>query len=258
MIKGTSLSSVRTRRLVATVLLGVATAATLGPVQASATKGGGNTVLTNDVVTFVNSYPGKSARYFGGGHANDVTVDISGSDIVFTDTNAVGLSTSSPCTLVNSTTVSCPKVNGPLDSDKVFAVSVIGNGGDDTLTAEGWSWVYGSTYNPIGVTLSGFDGNDTLTANGGYSWLVGGTGNDTLTSGPGTTTGLAPKDRILGQQGDDTIETVTNSSDLDGIECDPQGDLNYEDWLTRNSYDVDTYYTPFELKSTDCDHTTIV
>ena len=85
--------------------------------------------VTDDSVVFVSSYPGKSVRYMAGDHANDVTVTINTGDsgtIEFVDPNAVNLSTSAPCTLVNSTTVTCPKYSGPLDTDKVFNISVIG------------------------------------------------------------------------------------------------------------------------------------
>lgn len=256
MTRTSRLTSRGSRYFAAAAFVGIV-AAVLAPMPASADKGGAR-ILTNDYVAVSSQYPAKQAVYYGGDHANDVTVDVGGTDIVFTDPNAVGLSTSAPCTLVNSTTVTCPKTDGAGDTNKIVYATVLGYGGDDTLTAEGWSWVDGSSYTPIRTTLNGFAGDDTITANGGYSHLYGHDGNDTITSGPGTTTGAAPWDIIEGMNGDDTIDTATNSTDRDGIHCDNNGSFSYTNWLTRESDDVDTYYAiPFPTFG-GCDNVTVV
>jgi len=237
-------------RRLAGVAFAAATIAGLGLCTA-----GPAAAVTDDSVVFVSSYPGKSVRYLAGDHANDVTVTINTGDegtIVFTDPNAVNLSTSSPCTLTNSTTVTCPKYSGPADTDKVFFVSVIGNGGDDTMTSEGFGMVKGSTFRPISLTMSGFAGNDTITANGGMSSLIGGDGNDTLTSGPGHTGDPQFKDRVLGDNGDDVIDTWSNSSDSDGIYCDTQYAQIYLNVLDRDSSDIEYSYFAWPTSIPSC------
>jgi Ca2+-binding RTX toxin-like protein len=233
------------RRLAATASAAVAIAGialvTAGPAEA----------VTDDTVTFSTVYPGKAISYNGGDHANSVTVTINTGDtgtIVFQDPNAVNLSTNSPCTLTNSTTVTCPKSDGSTDADKVYNVTVVGNGGDDSLTAGGFGMVKGSTFRPIKVTLSGFAGNDTLTANGGFSGLVGGAGNDTLKSGPGTSTDPQFRDVVDGGDGDDVIDTWSNSTDVDGIYCDTSNYSLYYNTLDRDSGDVKYHTNP-----PDCD-----
>ncbi|WP_432947567.1 hypothetical protein ACQPXM_11265 [Kribbella sp. CA-253562] len=151
--------------------------------------------------------------------------------------------------------MTCPKNVGSSDTDKVFGVSVVGNGGDDELTSTGFGMVSGSTFRPIAVTLSGSAGNDTLTADGGYSNLVGGTGDDTLTSGPGGSDEPQFRDHIYGSEGNDTIDTVTNSSDVDVVYCDTQYDQSYTDTLTRGSNDVEAKYFAFPNHIPGgCDH----
>jgi|GEM_PF-1931115 len=237
------------RRMVGIAVAGVAVAGLVvlaeGPAAAA----------TDDTVVFVSSYPGKAVRYLAGDHANDVTVTINTGDegtIVFVDPNAVNLSTSAPCTLTNSTTVTCPKYSGPADTDKVFSVSVIGYGGADTLTSEGFGMVKGSTFRPIAVTLSGFADDDIITANGGYSSLVGGDGEDTLTSGPGTSTDPQFRDTIYGNNGDDIIDTWSNSTDVDGIYCDNQADNTYLNVLDRDSGDVEYSYFVWPTSIPSC------
>lgn len=212
-----------------------------------------------DKVTMSQSYPGRAISYAGGDHANQVTVHIGETSIVFTDPAAVGLSTTAPCVLTNSTTVTCPKAVGPEDTDKVFNVSVIGNGGNDQLSSSGFGMVSGSTFRPVAVTLSGFAGNDTIVAGGGMSQLVGGLGDDYLQSGPGTSTSSQFRDMLYGSEGNDTINTTINSPDVDGIYCDTQQNQSFTDWLTRNAADVQYGYFvyPFSSIGGGCDNVTI-
>lgn len=237
------------RRLVAVASAAVAAGGlalvTAGPAEA----------VTNDTVTFSIVYPGRAISYNGGDHDNAVTVTVNTGDsgtIVFHDPNAVNLSTNSPCTLTDSTTVTCPKSDGSSDADKVYNVSVIGNGGNDSLTSEGFGFVKGSTFRPIRVTLSGFGGTDTLTANGGYSALVGGDGNDTLTSGPGANADPQFKDSLDGGNGDDTFDSWSNSSDPDAITCDWNNFSLYYNTVDRGSNDSLVHTNP-----PDCDSDTV-
>jgi hypothetical protein len=243
---------------------GLLTAASVGagiamPGQAAA--GSGSSVQVNDVVYFEQSYPGQHIRYEGGPHDNDVTVDIGASEILIVDVAAVGLSTNSPCYLdasSPSTTVHCPKTKGPLSSDKVFNVTIKTNDGNDTLVSTGTGTVSG-TSQPLKVTLTGFGGNDTITATGGYSAVIGGDGDDILTSGPGT---VGYSDYAYGNAGNDTIYTTGptsspagNSGDRDWIYCDNNLDLGYTDTVYKESQDViGTYYhNPPPSGSSGCD-----
>lgn len=149
---------------------------------------------------------------------------------------------------------------------KVVHVSVIGWAGADNFSASGFGTVYGSTKpddpgEPIGVTLSSWEGNDVLTASGGQSSLVGGPGDDTLTSGPGSG---APTDYVYGGSGNDTIDTATNSPDKDGIYCDEKADVLSQpypypsDSLKRNASDIELVWfgRPTSYPG-GCDHVTI-
>ena len=218
-------------RVGAIALVGVVSAL-ISTVPAAAT--------TNDTVTFGIQYPGRGITYSGGDHANNVNVDVGDTSIVFTDSNAVNLSTNSPCVLTNSTTVTCPKYanDGSSDTDKVYTISVLGNAGNDTLTSSGYGMVHNSTFRPIQVTLSGWGDNDTITALGGYSSLVGGPGADTLTSGPGKSMGDSQfKDKIYAaNDGSDVIyaDAAHGSGDADTITCDAS------DTLTKDAIDTST------------------
>jgi hypothetical protein len=217
-----------------------------------AVAGKGASVQTNDVVIFESSYPGQAIRYEGGSHDNDVSVDIGATSIVIVDNNAVGLSTNSPCTLDSSTQVTCPKTNGgSLDSDKVFNVTIKTNDGNDTLVSTGTGTVSGSSQ-PIKVTLTGFGGDDTATATGGYSYVIGGDGDDILTSGPGTS---GYSEYVYGNAGNDTIYTDGSSTDLDRIYCDNNLDLGYTDTVYKENQDIIMGYPhwPPPALSSGCD-----
>ena len=217
------LSKARIARLAAVAAVVAAGPATLvlGTSQAALAA---NPTMT---VMYTNSYPDLAVNYFPGTSGSTVTVDIPTGDssrIVFHDANAssMTLQTDIPgkgCTLDDSTTISCPKAVTDSSGNlrKVFNVGVIGSDGNDHFTSTGFGMVTGSTFTPIAVTLSGWGGNDTLTADGGHSSLVGVDGNDTLTSGPGSSTGGA--DSADGGAGNDTIDVYTSSPDADGVHC---------------------------------------
>ena len=208
-------------------------------------------VQTNDTVYFEVSYSGYRIRYEGGSHANDVSVDVGDTDIVIVDNNAVGLSASSQCTVDSLTQVTCPKDVGSGSADKVFNISILGNDGDDTLTSSGYGLVSGSSQ-PIKVTLAGWGGDDTLVATGGYSGITGGPGDDDITSGPGTS---GYNEYIYGQDGNDTIHTDGDSTDLDRIYCDDNLDLGYTDVVHKENQDIIMGYPhwPPPALSSGCD-----
>lgn len=252
----------RIATLIASGLLAVAGVGAGVVLPGQAAAGSGSSVQVNDVAYFEPSYPGQHIRYEGGPHDNNVTVDIGASEILIVDVAAVGLSTNSPCYLdaTNpSTTVHCPKDNGPNSFDKVFNVTIKTNDGNDTLVSTGTGTVSG-TSQPLKVTLAGFGGNDTITATGGYSTVNGGDGDDILTSGPGTT---GYSDYVNGNKGNDTIYTTGptsspagNSGDIDRIYCDDNLYLSYTDTVYKESQDViGTYYhNPPPAGSSGCDN----
>jgi hypothetical protein len=222
--------------------LAVAAVVAAGP--AALVLGTGQAALAANpamTVMYANSYPDVAINYFTGTSDATVTVDIPTGDssrIVFHDANASAMTlvTDIPgkgCTLDDPTTISCPKAVTDSSGNlrKVFNVGVIGSDGNDHFTSTGFGMVSGSTFTPIAVTLSGWGGNDTLTADGGHSSLVGVDGNDTLISGPGSSTGGA--DSIDGGAGDDTIDVFTNSPDADGVHCG-----NGTDSVVMNSPDI--------------------
>ncbi|MFG1654904.1 hypothetical protein ACGFIY_00040 [Micromonospora chersina] len=221
--------------------------------------------------------------YFASENADNVSVDIpagGNNRIVFTDPNASSMSiinngslTGTLCTLDDPTHISCPKF--AFDSNpnlrEVRNVSIVGWAGSDNLSTSGSGMVVASvtngvasesTFTPIQASLSGFEDADTLTANGGYSYLVGGPGDDTLTSGPGKTTGDSQfKDRVDGGAGNDTIDTETNSPDQDTITCDNQADVVPDpdtflsDSLNKDSGDnvLNYFVLPNTLIPSGCD-----
>jgi Ca2+-binding RTX toxin-like protein len=104
-------------------------------------------------------------------------------------------------------------LNGDGDADIFFNApsqnlalfTVLGAGGDDTISAAG-DLGTGSPW-PAAITLDGGAGNDTVTGGAGPDTLIGGDGNDTLNGGPGDETigGGAGNDTLSGGAGNDTI-----------------------------------------------------
>jgi hypothetical protein len=214
--------------------------------------------------------------YFATDGPDEVSVEVPAGDdarIVFHDANASSMTIidnlpGTPCTLDDPTTISCPKhvVDGSGNVLKVTDVGINAQGGDDHLSASGAGMVFQSTFTPIRVTLSGGEGNDTIVSDG-YSHLVGGPGDDTLTSGPGKTSGGSQfTDRVFGGAGNDTIDTATNSPDVDGIFCDdqqdvvPDPDIFLSDSLRKNTGDqVFAYFvSPNTFLPSGCDNVTTV
>lgn len=71
----------------------------------------------------------------------------------------------------------------------------------------------------VAVTVSGGQGNDTITAGIGADSLLGGDGNDSISGGDGadTITGGAGSDAIIGGEGSDTYSAVgMNAANIDG------------------------------------------
>ncbi|WP_440073262.1 hypothetical protein [Streptosporangium sp. OZ121] len=219
-----------------------AAAALVAGIAAAVLTGTPAHAATDDAVLFYASYQnnGQLVVFNGGDHANNVSVDVGASSIVITDTAAVNLTAQAPCAVTSSTTVVCPKELPGADSpgERVVGVAVNGHDGDDTLTSSGFGLISGQTFRPISVGLSGWAGDDTLVATGGLSHLLGGPGDDSLTSGPGYPAYPHSKDRLSGQDGNDTINSVTNSPDVDEIACDEMTNMSFTDWLTRDSGDI--------------------
>ena len=100
-----------------------------------------------------------------------------------------------------------------LQGDKITNTgsTVLGNGGDDTITAgTGADLVYGGTGND---TLYGGDGADTLSGDAGNDTLFGGIGNDALSGGQGSDTlsGGDGADTLTGDTGNDTLTGGTGT-----------------------------------------------
>lgn len=227
------------------VLLGAGVVLTSAPANASATTMTINYALSGSDLVIT---------YWSSDNADTVTVDIPAGDanpIVFHDANVASMTLTdnlpgTPCS-VNTValTITCPKsYNDSVPTlRKVIDVGVIGNDGDDALTATGDGMVYGSNFRPIHADLAGSAGEDTLISTGGYSSLVGGADDDTITSGPGKSAGGSQfTDFVSGGGGNDTIDTAsTHSPDADGIYCDDQVDV---------APDPDNYLTDSLVKST--------
>ena len=247
-------------RLLAAVALTAASAVVATSSPASATR-------TLNTVWF--GYPTSGITIFGSESADTISVSIPTGDnsrIVFQTANASSMTiadqgsfTGGPqCRLDDSTHISCPKFAHDTNNSLVAVntIDVEGWGGADQLSLSGFGTVYQSTQ-PIQATLSGWEGNDTLTATGGYSWIVGGSGDDTITSGPGST---GVHDQIYGGAGNDTIDTETNSSDVDTIYCDdqvdvvPNPDTYLSDSLNKDSGDnVGSYFVYPNSYPSGCD-----
>ncbi|ETK32825.1 hypothetical protein [Microbispora sp. ATCC PTA-5024] len=194
-------------------------------------------------VWFANEYPDAAVNYYTSEDADTVDVQVLDSAIIFTDDNASSMSLVSDipganCTHTNSTTITCPTHATETDNGndrRVLNVGVITWAGDDTITASGRGWTYGSTYRPIQLNIGSWEGDDTITSTGGLQMVTAGDGNDTIVSGPGPAAGAGPQftDRLDGGAGDDTIDAYTNSGDVDGIYCRAGSDK-----VTVNSTDL--------------------
>lgn len=149
------------------------------------------------------------------GETNNVSVSVSGSNLVVTDSVAYITSETGPCTLVSYHTVHCPlsSVNRLYvqlyDNNDVFAnntsvvnAAVYGGTGSDNLT--GGDLLYGV----INENLHGGDGNDTLNGRGGYDYLYGDAGNDSLDGG-------IDADHFYGGTGTDSLKYNTRTADLE-------------------------------------------
>lgn len=211
----------------------------LGTMVVTATSASATRTLKT--VLFSQVYPEFAINYWASEGADQVSVAFSAGSIVFHDENASSMSIvddnfdhdtgHTPCHLDNLTLtdIICPTVatNANGDVKRVFGVTVMSWAGNDTLSASGSATVSGSS-EPIRITLSGAEDNDTLTSVGGFSNLVGWTGNDILTSGPGT---AGSADSIDAGEGDDTIyaNSAHGSGDKDGIYCRGGTDTLYKD-----------------------------
>ncbi|MBE3016056.1 hypothetical protein IL992_43940 [Microbispora sp. NEAU-D428] len=267
------LSAGRWRCFTVTAVVAAATTVTLmgttAPASAARTT---NTVLYGATS---GPYPDLGIAYWASENADQVSVEIpDGGDnrIVFHDPNASSMSITDDgsvagtlCTLDDPTTISCPKYAYDSSSTLriVRSVSIIGWAGADHLSATGDGMIVSgvsggvateSTFTPIKVTLSGWEGDDVLTSTGGYSSIAGGPGDDSLSSGPGKPAGAGSQfvDSVDGGPGNDTIDTSSdNSPDADAIHCDDQADVvpdpdtYLSDSLTRSGNDtVYQYYVP--------------
>lgn len=263
----TPLSGVSRVVLALTLVIAGAVGATIATTTpASATR-------TLSTVRYGGSYPDLGITYWASESTDDINVDVPAGNnrIVFTDPNASSMTitddgsvTGTLCTLDDSTHISCPKF--AYDSNpnlhKVYNVSVIGWDGADDLSATGAGMVidhvtagvgYDSTFTPIQTNLSGWEADDTVSSTGGFSFMTGGPGDDTLSSGPGKIAGAGSQftDHLYGGAGNDTIDTVTNSTDADVVYCDdlvdvtPNPDTYLSDSLTKNTGDtVPNYFVP--------------
>ncbi|TQS22295.1 hypothetical protein [Microbispora sp. KK1-11] len=261
------------RCVTAIAVVAAATTATLiGATTSASAARTTNTVLYG---TATGDYPDLGIAYWASENADQVSVEIpdgGGNRIVFHDPNASSMSLTHDgslagtlCTLDDPTTISCPKY--AYDSSSTLRivrnVSIIGWAGADHLSAGGDGMIVSSvsggvatesTFTPIHVSLSGWEGDDVLTSTGGYSSIDGGPGDDTLSSGPGKPAGAGSQfvDKVDGGAGNDIIDTSSdNSPDVDAIHCDDQADVvpdpdtYLSDSLTKSSNDtVYQYYVP--------------
>ena len=129
----------------------------------------------------------------GPGETNNVTVSRSTTLYTVTDPGST-ITPTGPCAAVTANTATCPVIG-------VSAVNLTLGDLDDHAAID-------PSLTPVGVTISGGAGNDTLTGgeNTGDT-LAGGDGNDTITGGAGddSLSGDAGADNVQGGAGDDTI-----------------------------------------------------
>lgn len=158
------------------------------------------------------------------GETNNVTLKVVGANYVITDTGAsstVGNPWGSwgSCTTSGST-ITCPTagiggiyLDGRDGNDTItveasvpIGVTVYGGTGDDTLNVQGPG---------TNDTLYGDEGADTLSSGGGDDYLTAGSGNDTLTAGAGNDTlaGDDGTDNLYAGDGDDRIDPGLGAQD---------------------------------------------
>lgn len=129
-----------------------------------------------------------------GSEANDITVELVGGDVVFSDANQP-VAADAPCMSVGDS-AACPTAG-------MKFVFVYGAGGADKLSVgAGVSAAFPGFGPTPPVALDGGDGNDELHGGPGRSQVFGGLGDDKLDGGPGD-------DRIAGGSGADTVVTQT-------------------------------------------------
>ncbi len=130
----------------------------------------------------------------GGPEANVISITLTpnGREYVIdsNDSLEVGAVCANPAG--NRDELTCP-------ASKVSGFEVNAGGGNDTVTL--------AREVPVGVTLRGGPGNDTLVGGSGNDKLLGGPGNDTLIGGPGNDIliGGSGDDKLIGGPGNDVL-----------------------------------------------------
>ncbi len=104
----------------------------------------------------------------------------------------------------DTVTIDTAAVNGP--SGSTVLTSVVGGNGNDLLQSTG---TLSDIIPPVGVTLEGGDGDDTLIGSPFDDFLSGGAGNDLLM-------GFDGDDTLNGGDGDDTLEGGAGTNVIDG------------------------------------------
>lgn len=136
---------------------------------------------------------GGTLSYVGGSEANGVTITLSGSDFVITDSGAT-INDAGGCPASGNQAV-CP-------SGGVTAISVNVSGGDNTVAVDSAITIPARLDGGDGIdSLSGGSGDDVLVGLAGDDTLIGGAGNDTLNGGAGN-------DGLQGNEGSDTVSYV--------------------------------------------------
>jgi Ca2+-binding RTX toxin-like protein len=98
-------------------------------------------------------------------------------------------------------------LNGDSDADVIFSetefLGLFGFEGNDTLTARGGF----GTGGPVGAAIFGFQGNDRILSGRRADFLGGGSGKDVVKAGPGRDRvgGGSGADKLFGQEGNDRL-----------------------------------------------------
>ncbi|MBX7105225.1 MAG: beta-propeller fold lactonase family protein [Gemmataceae bacterium] len=162
--------------------------------------------VRSDGTLYLNIGPKASDRGFGNVLDGDETVSVSGSGSSYTVTFG---SVTQSFTGVKAIVAIGGEGNDSITiTGATVPVRLFGDAGNDILTMTG----SGST------TLSGGDGNDTLTAGTGNSTISGGIGDDLIGGGSAadTVTGGAGNDTITGNAGADVLDGGDANDTLNG------------------------------------------
>ena len=189
----------------------------------------------NAMASQVSLSGGDTWRFFAGpAEANDVTVSVVGSDVVFADP-AAPVTPVAPCMAITPNSVRCPLGPATITAisvelndlgDKALLdpsvpdferISMSGGGGDDKITALGAAAI--SASGGAGVDeLAGGSGGDRLSGDGEVDTISGNAGRDSITGGDGA-------DMESGGEGNDDFEGGSSADGADLISGGPGEDV---------------------------------